>query len=386
MIYSLLANIASLLIQATEVEKEECFEGTPPAGYGSFVESRDGKLMYFAGDRVWYSSDGGRTWPESRNLPLPSEIGSVNSVIRLLSGKLSIYGSGYWCVSENEGETFQRLSKVHTTGSPYYDTMIQTKYGRLILPVRTTAAGHKGLYERDSAYGTINGELIQIEGHAHFPEMDYAWCHYSDDEGKSWSRSEGEIIIWKDKGYGGMWPVDEPNIAELKDGRIMMFARTTLGRIYKVLSFDGGHQWWHPIPTDLACSYSPCRLRRIPNTDDLICVWNHVSTDEIRNGHRRGRLSAAISKDDGETWEHFKTIDAQGVGFVNWHLEPEPLPGMVRSKNFVGELPEDYGNVDYPNIGFHQENILILYNWNRLVPKRVGRMKLRIYPVEWFYQ
>jgi len=264
--------------------------------------------------------------------------------------------------------------------------MIQAKSGRLILPVRTTAASHDGIYERDSAYGTINGELTQIEGHAHFPEMDYAWCHYSDDEGENWSRSEGDIIIWKDEGYGGMWPVDEPNIVELKDGRIMMFARTTLGRIYKVLSFDGGHRWGHPVPTDLASSYSPCRLRRIPGTGDLICVWNHVSPDEIRNGHRRGRLSVAISRDDSESWENFKTIDAQGVPFVNWHLEPEPLPGMVRARNFVGELPEDYGNVHYPNIGFHKEEILITYSWNRLAPKRVGKARLRIYPVEWFYQ
>jgi hypothetical protein len=376
-------------VKETELEAvgtEEYFQGTPPAGYGSFVEQQDGRLMYLSSHRVWSSSDGGRSWPEAKELSLPGEISSVDSAVRLQSGKLGVYGNGCWSVSTDEGETWEEPSKVHTVGSPYYDTMIQTDNGRLILPVRTTAAGHNGLYNRDSAYGTVNGELTQVEGHAHFPEMDYAWCHYSDDEGKHWSRSEGEIIIWKDAGYGGMWPVDEPNIVELKDGRIMMLARTTLGRLYKVVSFDGGRRWWHPLPTDLASSYSPCRLRRIPSTGDLICVWNHVSPDEIRNGHRRGRLSAAISRDDGETWEQFNTIDAQGVPFVNWHLEPEPVPAMVRARNFVGELPEDYGNVDYPNIGFHQDEILIIYSWNRLVPERVGRMKLRIYPVEWFYK
>ncbi|HIE30220.1 TPA: hypothetical protein EYP66_23400 [Candidatus Poribacteria bacterium] len=50
------------------------------------------------------------------------------------------------------------------------------------------------------------------------------------------------------------------------------------------------------------------------------------------------------------------------------------------------ELPEDYGNVDYPNIGFRKDEVLIIYSWNRPVPERVGRMKLRIYPVEWFYR
>ncbi|MCZ6676060.1 MAG: sialidase family protein [Candidatus Poribacteria bacterium] len=367
-------------------EAEGYFEGTPPAGYGSFVSHPDGRLMYFSGDGVWYSADGGRSWPEGRKLSFAGEIGGVDSAIRLRNGALGIYGSGHWCTSFDEGETWTEPSCVHTTGSPYYDTMIQTDSGRLILPVRATAAGHNGLYERDSAYGTINGELTQVEGHAQFPEMDYAWCHYSDDDGVNWSRSEGEIMVWKDSGYGGMWPVDEPNIVALKDDRIMMFARTTLGRIYKVLSDDGGRRWSHPVPTDLAASYSPCRLRRIPATGDLICVWNHISADEIRSGHRRGRLSAAISCDDGESWQHFKTIDAQGLPFVDWHLAPEPVPGMVRARNFLGELPEDYGNVDYPNVGFHEEEILISYNWNRLVPKRVGRMKLRIYPVQWFYK
>ena len=382
-------------------QQEDYFEGSPPSGYGSFVDHKDGRLMFISGGNVWYSSDGGRTWSEPNNLNLPENIGGVNSAIRLNSGKLGVYCNGYWCVrfalfasakadrlrltvSSDEGETWSEPVDMNQSGSPYYDTMIQTKNGRLILPVRTTAAGHDGMYEKTSAYGTVGGERTQVEGHAQWPEMDYAWCHYSDDEGETWFRSDREIVIWKDDGYGGMWPVDEPNIIELSDGRIMMFARTTLGRIYKVFSEDGGHRWWYPEATELASSYSPCRLRRIPNTGDLICVWNQVSGDEIRNGCRRNRLSVAILSDDGSTWEHFKTIEAMPPLKPVGRIEPEE-PGMVRARRELGELDPDFATVSYPNIGFHGDEVLISYQWARLHPRQ-GRTKLRIYPIKWFYQ
>lgn len=363
---------------------KEYFEGSPPSGNGSFVDHKDGQLMFISGGTVWYSADTGRTWSDLKSLNLPENIGGVNCALRLNSGKLGVYTGGYWCASSDEGETWSEPSQMISGGSPYYDTMIQTKSGRLILSVRTTAAGHEGMYEKASAYGLVNGERTQVEGHAQWPEMDYAWCYYSDDEGETWSRSDKEIVIWKDDGYGGMWPVDEPNIIELKDGRIMMFARTTLGRIYKVYSEDGGHRWWHPEPTDLASSYSPCRLRRIPSTGDLICVWNQVSADEIRNGCRRNRLSVAISRDDGDTWEHFKTIEATPPLEPVGRTEPEE-PGMVRARRELGELNPDFATVSYPNIGFHGDEVLISYSWALLHPRQ-SRAKLRIYPVSWFYR
>jgi hypothetical protein len=371
-------------IEPESTQQEDHFEGSPPSGYGSFVSHKDGRLMFISGGNVWYSSDGGRAWSDPRSLNLPENIGGVNCAMRLNSGKLGAYCNGYWCASADEGETWSEPVDMNQSGSPYYDTMIQTENGRLILPVRTTAAGHDGMYEKASAYGTIGGERTQVEGHAQWPEMDYAWCHYSNDEGETWNRSDGEIVIWKDDGYGGMWPVDEPNIIELSGGRIMMFARTTLGRIYKVFSEDGGYRWWYPKPTKLASSYSPCRLRRIPKTGDLICVWNQVSVEEIRNGCRRNRLSAAISRDDGSTWENFKTIEATPPLKPAGRIEPEE-PGMVRARRKLGELDGDFATVSYPNIGFHEDEALISYQWAKLHPRQ-GRAKLRIYSVEWFYE
>ncbi len=107
--------------------------------------------------------------------------------------------------------------------------------------------------------------------------MDTTFVYFSDDEGKTWKASKTEVVIWHKDGLGGMWPCDEPGrlrpLAQLKD-KLLMFMRTTLGRIYATTSKDGGENWQMPQPTDLAMSYSPCRLRRIPTSGDLLCVWN----------------------------------------------------------------------------------------------------------------
>jgi len=363
-------------------------------GRNGFVHHKDGRLMCFRGNwSVQYSSDGGRTWTSSTSLDVPAKRGSVSSVVRLKSGKLGLFAvasndgqhaqnrnfvidSLNWYISDDEGKTWSKPVHMNASGQlgvPYHDTVIQTKSGRIIVPVRYFNQGHKGMYKTTGSYGVIRGQRKKIEGHAHWPEMDVAFVYYSDDDGQTWWRSDREIVVWKDKGYGGMWPVDEPNVIELKDGRILMFARTSLGRIYQVHSPDGGNRWGFPEPTRLACSYSPCRLRRIPKTGDLICVWNQVSAEEIRKGFRRGRLSAAISKDDGKTWQNFKTIALAGLPAVG-RVELEE-PGMVRGRDDVGKLPDDYGNVGYANVAFHERTVLINF---------VG--KLLILPLEWFYE
>jgi hypothetical protein len=143
----------------------------------------------------------------------------------------------------------------------------------------------------------------------------------------------------------------------------------------------------YPQPTDLASSYSPCRIRRIPKTGDLLLFWNQVSGDEIRAGYRRGRLSTAISKDDGKTWQHFRTVDRVVLPPAG-RVAPDAEPAMARAFRYVGELPDDYGAVSYPNIGFHKDSVFLV--WTRSVVKpRTGDvtgLRLRVLPLSWFYE
>ena len=265
--------------------------------------------------------------------------------------------------------------------------------GRLILPVRQFWNAHAGIYEPAGAYGTINGKRMKIEGHAHDPEMELAYVHYSDDSGRTWQRSECDIMIWKDDGLGGIWACDEPNVAQLKDGRLLMLVRTVLGRLYQCFSTDDGRRWSQPVPTELPTSTSPCSLERVPENEytlktgragDLLIAWNNVSREETRKGLRRARLCSAVSRDDGKTWEHVRTIAAIGVPPLDEMAQLDP-PGMTRADKDIGELPMPFGTAGYPDITVHGDSVLVQYYLAFKRPSMSGGGRLFIRPLDWFY-
>ena len=377
----------------------------PVSSVNAILETLDGKLAIYGGGYVVYSEDGGRTWSEKAERPV------VHWPFRMNDGKLGgcSYGKIWEFLVSDDGcktwETRGRINVGDVNGVPYGRPFIQTKSGRILMPVRFTGgAAHEGIYAELRAWGTIKGEREPIEGHAHYPEPDITFVYFSDDGGHTWKRSEGGIMIWHKDGLGGMWPCDEPCIVERKDGDLLLFLRTSLGRVYtshsghaewaelwgedkgKKHTATPGYRWDLPVPTELAVSYSPCKVRRIPKTGDLLIVWNQVSGDEIRAGYRRGRLSSAISKDDGKTWQHFRTLDRVVLPPAG-RVEPDPEPQMARAFKWVGVLPDDYGAVDYPEIGFWKDQVVLA--WYRSVrnpkPGETQGLRLRVTPLAWFY-
>jgi predicted neuraminidase len=97
-----------------------------------------------------------------------------------------------------------------------------------------------------------------------------------------------------------------------------MLMRTQQGGQYKSISEDGGETWSQPVPTALVGSPAPVSISRVPTTGDLLAIWNHNPGSGKRNP-----LTAAISKDEGETWESFRNIeddpgDAWAYPAVTW--------------------------------------------------------------------
>ena len=375
-------------------------------GVSSLVELADGSLLAQNGS---ISADGGRTWTEARSF---GDGVDGNGLMRLNSGAIALTSDDRIWISRDGGETWEgpRQIPMDTARRGLSDTIIQLSGGRLLCPRRTVLGGYHpddglGLPIGGAArvpecegWGTWRGLPASVEGEGHCPQMEIAFVYYSDDEGQTWSPFEeyGCLMGWFDfdgvaNGNCGVTPCDEPTVAETKDGGVLFFARSTVGRILYSYSRDDAQTWSAVKPNELACSYSPPRLRRIPRTGDLICIWNQVSHAEIRRGYLRGRLSAAISRDSSATWENFKTLEVS-AGLEDVERIPAEYPiRPVRSQNYVGTLPDDYANIYYPNICFAADKVYVIYSrgWMtqkgdeaRLTSERV----LRIYPLEWFYQ
>ena len=336
------------------------------------------------------SLDGGCTWDDYRKIDdlvddievfvevfgwilLPSgKIGMGWQESKVLPGRYTLKKT-FWRLSGDEGQTWSEKICMNPTGEegmPYHGDPIRLmSNGRLIVPVRTCVNG---------------GTHLHSGPHGHWPEFDMSYVYYSDDEGKTWCRNEGTILGWLYQGWGNFVPTDEPNVDELMDGRLMMLARSSIGRLMQSFSEDGGEHWSLAEASPLCSSHSPCALKRIPKTGDLLCVWNQMSADEIRQGRNRCRLSAAITS-DGKAWQHFRTIERHTMMNEADRIEPQELVIMCRAVDGV-VLPPDYGYSGYPSITFHGDDVVLSYAHGKGVGKNlVSAMKIRVLPLEWFY-
>lgn len=366
----------------------------------SLAPLKNGSLLAVAGtDATMLSDDGGLSWRDEKIFH--GEALRL-AVLRLASGALAIYscqakqhwqeGTGkhqIW-LSHDEGATWGPPSTIPMLGVPYYATMVQLDSGRLLYPNRTCFWGE---HEETP------------DGHTQKPEMDIGSVSYSDDEGRTWRFCTGQLMGWFDQngvvnGEGGVTPFDEPSLAETGDGRVLFFARSTVGRIVCSYSSDGGGSWTAVRPTELAASYSPPRLVRVPATGDLMCVWNQVSHDEIRAGYRRGRLSAAISDDSGRTWRNFRTLELS-AGMADIEQVPPELPlRHIVDKPAGVSPPAGWAVFRYMNVCFAGTKVCIMYarEWLAGGPhdallfedakaslRKKHEQVLRIYPLEYFY-
>jgi hypothetical protein len=225
----------------------------------------------------------------------------------------------------------------------------------------------------------------------------------SDDEGKTWRLAQGYYKTpqflwgWFDRegianGYAGHTSFGETTLAETRDAGILMFGRSEVGRVIYSHSVDAGETWTSPLPTTLPSSGSPARLRRIPSTGDLLCIWNQVSHEEIRRGYRRGRLSAALSKDDGFTWTNFKTLELSEGLEEQDRLAPEFPIAMVRARDTLGRFPDGFAYFHYANANVLGDQVYLTYlrgsPLQGIAEQKLGEQGdiLRVYPLQYFYR
>jgi len=312
------------------------------------------------------STDGGRTWGDRRTLVRPGpqdHAAYCPGLVRLRNGTIlfryEIYHrftyrqapciSAFACFSRDDCASFSEPVAIWTRSSEKAGSqgdLRQLSTGRIILPMMRLVG-----YEH------------QDEGGDHL----FAGCYYSDDDGQTWKECESYVDL-------PMRGAMEPKIEELKDGRLLMVMRTQLGAIFRSYSEDGGLNWSKPQTTGLRAPESCPGLRRIPQTGDLLIVWNHSAYDpKFDHFGVRSPLTVAISRDEGETWEKMKDVETDPV----WEFTNPAILVTTSGNVLIAYEASKYESMTGPGHG----------NVGQI--GRVGRsrmhLKLAMFDLDWLY-
>jgi sialidase-1 len=298
-------------------------EGNPRNSEGAFIELSDGRLMFvyshYIGDSYaddaaaaiakCYSSDRGETWSQRQIIVMPDEhkvrnIMSV-SLLRMKNGDIGLFyliRYGWHDMrlhlrrSSDEGETWgEPICCINAPG--YFvtnnDRVVRLSSGRLIIP----AARHNKL--RDSEAGSRQWDSKAV-----------SYFYYSDDDGYTWNEARNFTALNSFHTASGL---QEPGVVELKNGVLWAWARTDLGTQYEMFSIDSGESWTSPEPSVFTSPCSPLSMKRIPKNGYLFAVWNPIPNYQtraiVRGSGGRTPLVAAVSKDEGKTWDNFVIVE-----------------------------------------------------------------------------
>ncbi len=336
-------DVSQLLYRATE--------SNPRYTEGSILALHNGELLFavtefhnttsdFAKARIvgQRSADGGRTWSEKSVLQENTGGMNVMSVTlrRLPNDSIAMFYLQknshsdlrlYMRSSNNQAATFGEPVRV-TCDDGYHvvnnDRITILKSGRLLAPAASTPDVQK-----------VN----------HF----VSHCYISDDNGITWRNGQGHVDADR---RGAM----EPEVIELNDGRILMLIRTQLGYIGKSYSKDCGETWSEMTSLGVRGPEAPATVRRIPSTGDLLLIWNNCYSEGADHGGKRTPLTAAISRDEGQSWT------------VVGDLETDP------QKTF-----------SYTSLTFVRDRAVMSYWESGPAPGQLS-CRFRSLPVAWFYK
>ena len=272
---------------------------------GDLIQLKDGSLLlvwsyYYAGTghdgsparlEGKISKDGGKTWLKPWTVAEAGEgsAGNVMSVSLIYANNgdlLMAYldktpemksKSMVLVRSKDEGKTWgPRLPITPNNGNRHYANNAcfqKLSTGRLVLACREYIGGIR-----------------------------WPYAVYSDDDGKTWKAGkhvpDPELTDFEKRTQN----LNEPMIAELADGRLLMTMRSIAGGQFFSYSSDGGETWTKPYLSPLRGTCSPAAIERIPGTDDILAIWTYGFSS-------RTPLVSAISSDNGKSWKHLKLVE-----------------------------------------------------------------------------
>jgi hypothetical protein len=231
------------------------------------------------------SADGGKTWGQERLLEHnPACQTGRPSFLRTRDKAIWIFYYGFvnlgksaaesrsdlWAIrSTDEGKTWGQRKRIFSGYTGATNGAIQTRSGRIVVPFS---------YMVD-------------------PMRFVSAVVVSDDDGRTWT-SGATIDFGPAGGLGDHAGALEPAVVERRDGTLWMLIRTTRGRLWQAFSKDAGRTWSESTATAFAAPSSPAYITRLAS-GRLCIAWNIAQPSPEP---RRGKLSVALSADDGETW------------------------------------------------------------------------------------
>ena len=415
-------------------------QARPHGHTSSFVELDDGRIFHASFNVGNYSEDGGLTWSEPKQMVDTDGnriAGGGTSVVKLSGGRsigMTILNQNFpgdqplprpWEIgmafyrSDDAGRTWQPptpLSPLNVHGHALQDVFLRTSSGRLVLPMmnglsrREPHSPPHDVFTPRRTCRLVKNQIVNTGAHDFDTTIGGVYVMYSDDDGRTWHRNEeGMIMILRDWNatFTCCW---EPSVTEVAPGRLLMFIRNQLGRLFQLWSDNNGENWTWPQPTVLAASTAPAQIRTLPN-GHLLCVWNQESPDEIRKVYARTRLSSAISRDGGRTWEFFQNVESihettRVVPGPITEVRPEEAYGYAAGRPagewdpaYVEPQGDAHGRWTYPSVLVMQDRVIVAYSSQgryeehpteaRLVRTGTGvdgcGQRLKVLPLKWFY-
>lgn len=394
----------------------------------TFVELEGGRILQAAGNTFTTSDDGGMTWSKSfkcQDVKGNPVSGSAPSLVRLSGNGIGLAAIlrdpkaatpeeklwsnhiEFWR-SEDGGKTWSEPVRATPPGLPSFclqDVFLRTSSGRIILPVYVAIGQKVGPDNKEIPHPgrLVKNQWVSTDAHFVDPRFLAAYVVYSDDDGRTWKRNKDDLLMILHDWNSGYDKVDEPSVAEVSPGKLLMIMRTSLGRLYQSWSHDNGETWTRPTPTLLAATETPAQIRRLP-TGHLLIVWNQESDDEVKRGYNRTRVSAAISRNGGSVWEFYQNISSALPGT---RVEPGPIhaprpeqmhfspehPGPVRIGEYLGDS-DVWVRTSYPSVLVLKDRVIVTHTFSEFLEDDTkaqlgsqGKFNqvVRVLPLKWFY-
>ena len=281
----------------------EATPARPRCSEGDLIELRDGRLLlvwsdYYAGTG-WdgsparlagrISEDGGKTWGEPFVVVEDEHSNNVMSVSLLRAGNGDILLAYHDQLPGMQAKGMV-LRRSRDEGETWSD------------PIPITPNNGNQHVANNACLRRLGSGRIILSCREYIDGVRWPYGLYSNDDGRTWTAGQHVPDPGLTPEQKREQNVNEPSIAQLADGRLLMTMRSTAGGQFFSYSTDEGETWTRPALSPLRGACSPAAIRRIPGTEDVLAVWTYGTMG-------RTPLVSAISHDGGVTWRHLKLVE-----------------------------------------------------------------------------